>query len=95
MTYAQEAWGRQKNAGIKQQCTNPKSRIVAQPVCCDKTTGKIESKALKQCLFSYETTTFATSEKRCAQVFPGKGVMCELDKYPGNSFAYSCSKSGK
>ena len=92
-TYAQENWGKLKN-GIKQQCTNPRSRIVGQAVCCDKVSGKIKPQSVGQCLFSYETVTFATAEKRCAAEFKGSGVMCALTKYGGNSAGYSCSKTG-
>ena len=95
MTYAQKDWGKQKGSGtVKQQCTNPASRIVAQTVCCDNDSGKILQSELGQCLFSFETVTFATAQQRCAAEFPGKGAMCKLNLYPGNAAAYSCSAPG-
>lgn len=95
MTYAQKDWGKQKGTNtVKQQCTNPASRIVAQTTCCDKDSGKILQSEIGQCLFSFETVTFATAKQRCAAEFPGKGTMCKLDLYPGNAAAYSCSAPG-
>ena len=81
------------------QCTDPTSPIIAAPACCETDSDQLYTAwGEGRCLFSGETVSLKTAQKRCAKSNPG-GV--ETQVCPTNSFGrkplarqYACADIG-